>query len=43
MISDLETSIMAELDLVYKTFLEKYGDFKRHMVSLREIKRALLN
>ena len=34
---------MAELDLVYKTFLEKYGSFKSHMVSLREAKRMLLN
>ena len=42
-ISDLETSIMAELDQIYKGFIERYGEFKSHMVALREIKRTLLN
>ncbi len=33
--SDLEISILAELDLVYKDFLSRYSEFKTHMVSLR--------
>jgi hypothetical protein len=41
--SDLEISILAELDLVYKDFLGRYSEFKTHMVSLREIRRNLLN
>lgn len=42
-LSDLEISFIAELDLVYKDFLGRYSEFKKHMVALREIRRNLLN
>lgn len=36
-------SVLAELDLVYKDFLSRYQQFKQHMVSLKDIRRTLMN
>jgi hypothetical protein len=43
LIEDLQVSVLAELDLVYKDFLTRYREFKQHMVSLKEIRRTIMN
>jgi hypothetical protein len=43
LIEDLQVSVLAELDLVYKDFLTRYKQFKQHMVSLKEIRRSLMS
>ena len=34
---------MAELDIVYKDFINRYKELKQHMVALKEIRRTLMN
>ncbi len=42
-LEDLQISFIAELDIVYKDFINRYKVFKQHMVNLKEIRRSLMN
>ena len=43
LLQDLQISLIAQLDQVYKEFMSRYKNFKQHMVNLKEIRRNLMN
>jgi hypothetical protein len=41
MIEDLKSSMNAQLDLVYKTFIEKYAFLKSEVQEIRRLKKQI--
>lgn len=42
-IDDLKISMVAELDLVYKTYIEKYAMMKSELMEIRRLKKQIQN